>query len=207
MSANAISVTAGAARQSALPEIGGAAISPLTAQSLRDGAVVIGPVLPEDTAALFLWLNDAQTAELDMPFRPMDWMGYNNWLTEISRNASQVFFAIRRISHPAIIGFVALTKIHPVHRCAELSVRIGAEGDRGKGYGAAAIALALRYAWNQLNLHRVHLTVFSTNQRAIGAYNASGFQCEGLLRQAAFINGAWCDVIQMGVLRSAPGPR
>jgi RimJ/RimL family protein N-acetyltransferase len=176
----------------------------LFAHSLRDDAIVIGPVLPEDTGSLFLWVNDADAAMLDLPFRPMDWMGYHNWLAELSRNAATVLFAIRRRAHPAIIGYIVLTKIHPVHRSAELGVRIGAEDQRGKGYGSAAIALALRYAWNQLNLNRVQLTVLSTNHRAIGAYQNAGFQHEGLSRQAAFIDGSWCDVVQMGILR--PGP-
>jgi len=189
------------------PDLSGAAVpmSALTSHSMRDGIVTIGPILPEDTGALFLWLNDVDAAELDLPFRPMDWMGYHNWLAEISRNGSVVLFAIRRLSHPAIIGYIALTKIHPVHRSAELGLRIGAEADRGKGYGSSALALALRYAWNQLNLNRVQLTVLNTNQRAISAYRAVGFQREGLLRQAAFIGGNWCDVIQMGILNNAHG--
>lgn len=180
-----------------------AAGAALSAHSLRNDAVVIGPLLPDDTAAMFLWLNDVDAAEADMPFRPLDFMGYHNWLGEVSRNASLVLFAIRRQRHPAIIGYIALSKINAVHRSAELGVRIGADEMRGKGYGRAAITLALRYAWNQLNLNRVCLTVLAGNGRAIAAYRAAGFQQEGVLRQAAFMNGAWCDVIQMGILRPA----
>lgn len=179
----------------------------LSSHSLGDDTIVIGPVLPDDTGTLFLWLNDAEAAMWDLPFRPMDWMGFHNWLAEVSRNAATVMFAIRRRTHPAIIGTVVLTKIHPVHRSAELGVRIGAEDQRGKGYGSAAVALALRYAWNQLNLNRVQLTVLGKNQRAIGAYQKAGFQQEGTSRQAAFIDGGWCDVVQMSVLRPWPALR
>ena len=175
----------------------------LAAHSMRNDAVVIGPLLPEDTGAMFLWLNDVDAAAMDLPFRPIDYMGYHNWLAELSRNAATVLFAIRRLRQPAIIGYIALTRIHPVHRSAELGVRIGVAEERGKGHGSAAIALALRYAWKQLNLNRVHLTVLSGNHRAIRAYQAAGFQHEGLMRQAAFIDGNWSDVVQMGILRPA----
>jgi RimJ/RimL family protein N-acetyltransferase len=179
------------------------AISPLTRLSLHDRAVVIGPVLPEDTATLFLWLNDVEAANLDLPYRPLDWMGYDNWMAQLSRNCSQTFFAIRRVDGPAIIGFVALTGIQPVHRSAELGIRIGSEKDRGTGYGSAAVALALKYAWNHLNLNRVHLRVLSTNLRARAAYAKAGFSDEGVHRQALFLNGAWCDMAQMAALRPA----
>ena len=34
----------------------------LAMASLRDSEVIIGPVLPEDLAALFVWINDADAA-------------------------------------------------------------------------------------------------------------------------------------------------
>lgn len=175
-------------------------IAPLTALSLRGRVVTIGPVIPEDTGALFLWLNDVESASLDLPYRPTDWMTYNSWLADFAKNPSQVIFAIRRIVEPRIIGFLGFTKIHPVYRSADIGMRIGYEADRGKGYGKDALNLALKYAWNHLNLNRVQLSVFESNRRAIRAYSAAGFQREGKLRRAAFIDGEWMDVILMGIV-------
>jgi RimJ/RimL family protein N-acetyltransferase len=178
-----------------------APLSALTALSLRGDRVTIGPILPEDTAAIFLWLNDVETAKSDLAFRPVDWMHYNAWLEAFSKSAAQVIFAIRAVDAPRIVGFIALTKIDPVHRSAECGIRIGSDADRGQGYGRQAIALALDYAWKHLNLHRVYLSVFEGNRRAINAYRAAGFEYEGKLRQAAYIDGAWTDVVLMGALR------
>jgi RimJ/RimL family protein N-acetyltransferase len=173
---------------------------PLAALSLRSNIVTIGPVLPGDTGALFLWLNDVESANLDLAFRPVDWMGYNAWLTDFSKDSSQVLFAVRLVSQPKIIGFIMFKNIQPVHRWAELGARIGYDADRGKGFGTDAIKLALRYAWNHLNLNRVQLSVFANNNRAIRAYKAAGFEVEGNRRQAAFINGDWVDVVLMAAL-------
>jgi RimJ/RimL family protein N-acetyltransferase len=74
-------------------------------------------------------------------------------------------------------------------------VRIGNETDRGKGYGKEALSLVLQYAWRTLNLNRVQLKVFAHNERALHAYLAAGFEQEGRLRRAAFIDGRWQDVI------------
>ena len=62
-------------------------------------------------------------------------------------------------------------------------------------------ALALKYALQNLNLHRVQLNVLATNARAIGSYRAAGFEEEGRLTHAAFIDGQWVDVVIMAALR------
>lgn len=176
-------------------------MSALTAASLRNATVTIGPLLPEDTGQLFVWMNDVDAARLDLAFRPMDWLAFKSWLDELPRSNAVVLFAIRAIFAPQIAGFVVFKNIQPVHRSAELGIRIGNETDRGKGYGKAALALALRYAWNHLNLHRVSLTVFAHNARAIAAYRSVGFKEEGLLNDAAYIDGEWVDVVVMAALR------
>ena len=178
-----------------------APLSPLSAVSLHDSQITLGPFMPEDAASLFLWLNDIDAANLDLAFRPIDWNAFQTWLADIGRNSSRVMFAIRKVSQPLILGYLALTNIHSVHRSAEFGIRIGAAAERGKGYGQAAVALALKYAWQNLNLHRVQLNVLASNARAIGSYRAAGFEEEGRLTHAAFIDGQWVDVIIMAALR------
>jgi RimJ/RimL family protein N-acetyltransferase len=174
---------------------------PVTAVSLKNDAVTIGPLMPDDMGPLFIWLNDVDAARLDLAYRPMDWMVFKNWLDELARTSAMVLFAVRKLFEPQIAGFVIFKNIQSVHRSAEIGVRIGAEAERGKGYGKRALSLALTYAWNHLNLHRVSLTVFAHNARAIAAYRAVGFVEEGRLKDAAYIDGEWVDVVVMAALR------
>ena len=101
-----------------------APLSPLSAVSLHDTQIAIGPFMPEDAASLFLWLNDIDAANLDLAFRPIDWTAFQVWLADVGRNSSRVMFAIRKVSQPQILGYLALTNIHNVHRSAELGIRI-----------------------------------------------------------------------------------
>ncbi len=180
------------------------ALAPLTSVSMRNDAVTIGPLLPEDTGQLFVWLNDVDAARLDLAYRPTDWLTFKTWLDELGRSNTQVVFSIRKLHEPQIIGFVIFKNIHPVHRSSEIGVRIGCESERGKGFGTQALALALRYAWNHLNLNRVSLTVFAHNVRAIASYRACGFREEGRFEAGAYIDGEWVDVIPMAMLRPKP---
>jgi RimJ/RimL family protein N-acetyltransferase len=176
-------------------------VTPIAERSPCGKLVTIGPILPDDTASIFLWRNDVAAAKLDLPYRPVDWMSYNNWLNDVGRDSARVLFAIRKLVEPQIIGFALLSAIHPIHRSAELGIRIGQEQDRGNGYGKEATMLMLDYAWKSLNLNRVQLEVFANNERAIRTYRSVGFEHEGTRKRAAFIDGEWIDVAFMGALR------
>jgi len=167
----------------------------------RGAKISIGPMLPNDGPAMFRWFNDVEAAALDLAFRPMDWITFKSWAESLAKDSSRVLFAIRRIDQPAIIGFVGITNIHPVHRSAELGVRIGEATDRGHGFGREATGLALDYCWNHLNLNRVALSTLAGNERAIRSFARAGFEREGVARRAAYIDGKWHDLVIMGVLR------
>jgi [ribosomal protein S5]-alanine N-acetyltransferase len=168
--------------------------------------ISIGPFVPEDCAAMFCWFNDVAAARLDFAYRPVDMMAHQQWWNGLGKDPSKVVFAIRKTSEPTIIGFVQVAAINSVHRSAEMGVRIGAEKNRGQGYGTEALRLALDFCWNHLNLNRVQLSVFKHNLRAIAAYKAAGFRKEGRMRRAAFIGGEWADLILMAALRPAQKP-
>jgi RimJ/RimL family protein N-acetyltransferase len=171
---------------------------------LTASRVTIGPFVPNDFAPLFCWANDAAAARLDFAWRPVDMMAHQQWWDSLGKDAARVVFAIRKTAEPAIIGYVQINGINSVHRSAELGIRIGEEKNRGRGYGKEALGVAVEFCWNHLNLNRVQLVVFKHNLRAIAAYKGVGFKKEGLLKQAAFIGGAWVDLVLMAALRPAP---
>jgi [ribosomal protein S5]-alanine N-acetyltransferase len=165
----------------------------------------IGPFVPEDFGALFCWFNDVAAARLDFAYRPVDMMAHQQWWDGLNKDPTKISFAIRKTVEPAIIGYVQITGINSVHRSAELGMRIGAEKNRGQGFGKEALGLAVDFCWKHLNLNRVQLAVFKHNHRAISAYRSAGFRKEGVLRQAAFIDGAWADLVVMAALRPTRG--
>ena len=56
------------------------------------------------------------------------------------------------------------------------------------------------HAFGGLGLHRVGLTVFSFNERAIRSYRSVGFVVEGRAREAIWREGRWWDEISMSIL-------
>ena len=172
----------------------------------KRGSVALGPLLPQDSALMYLWLNDIETTGMDIPYRPTDGNSLSTWLNTFSADPSRVLFAIRLAGRADTAGFLLLSGINSTNRSAELGIRIGREVDRSRGTGTAAVALGLGYAWDHLNLVRVQLRVMASNLRAISAYLSAGFAIEGQHRNAAFIAGRWHDMLTMAALNPREAP-
>jgi RimJ/RimL family protein N-acetyltransferase len=110
-------------------------------------------------------------------------------------------FAIHLRDEDEPIGVVSLMNISVANASAELSVIVGHPEDRHHGYGAEAIAVLLDYAFGDLGLNRISLSVFDFNEDAIAAYGKLGFREEGRLRGALKRDDAFHDAILMSVLK------
>lgn len=163
--------------------------------------VVLTEIRPGDSEQMFAWINDPETVHYNAPYKPISWAAHSLWFENLGKNPQQIILAIRTASVEKIMGVIQLIDIHPVHRTAELTMRIGEEKNRGHGYGTLAIKQAVEFAFKNLNLQRIWLRAFSSNERAIAAYEKAGFQKEGVLRRSAYINGLWEDEVIMGILR------
>ncbi|HXP97608.1 MAG TPA: GNAT family protein [Telmatospirillum sp.] len=163
-------------------------------------SISLGPILPADFPSLFRWADDFDAARLNDVYRPAVVRSQEEYWLNTGNDASKVLFAIRKLNMPPIIGYVQIKNIDPIHRSAIIGIRIGDEANRSQGYGTEALRLAISYCWNHLNLSRIELTVFGTNPRAAKLYSSLGFDTEGVLRKAIFIDGHWLDVVLMGLL-------
>ena len=163
--------------------------------------VTLGPILHSDFPWLFMWSDDLENARMNTPYRPACWRNQEEYWLNPGRDSSHVHFAIRGIGANEIIGVVSIEAIDDVNRSADLRIKIGSSANRVNGYGAEALQLAIDYCWNHLNLGRIAVRLFETNQWAINLYEKHGFEHEGRLRQAVYIDGRWLDMVLLGLLQ------
>jgi RimJ/RimL family protein N-acetyltransferase len=87
----------------------------------------------------------------------------------------------------------------------EIEAHVGTLGigllpaQRGKGLGKTLLDVTIAAA-ERLDFHRIELTVFSDNRRAIALYEGRGFVREGVMRAAARFGEEYRDVVLMGRL-------
>ncbi len=99
-----------------------------------------------------------------------------------------------------LIGTCAFSQLDGDNGSALYHITIGERDAWGQGYGSEATGLMVAHAFKRLALHRVALTVFEFNARAIRAYEKCGFAIEGRARGAIFREGRFWDEIHMSVL-------
>jgi RimJ/RimL family protein N-acetyltransferase len=177
-------------------------VSAPSAGALRASDVALAALGDEDLPRLFEWINDRETALFNAAYRPVHEPDHRAWFDDIRARRDVAIFGIRRLRDGELVGSCQLHGIDPVHRSAELQIRIGKPEARGQGLGEQAVRLLLRFGFGDLNLHRIALHVFASNEPALRLYEKVGFRHEGVLRQAAYIDGQYVDVVLMAILQS-----
>lgn len=164
--------------------------------------VILRRLRPEDGQQWEQWLaepglNKILSSGLGIPISPANIKETARRLSEDSATRAD-FAIITRDDEP--IGYSHLAGIDPWARHAELGIFIGEPDYRGCGYGTEATRLLLDFAFAQLNLHKVWLTVDADNQPGIRCYDRLGFHRDGVIRDAIFRDGCYVDRILMSIL-------
>lgn len=123
------------------------------------------------------------------------------WYEEISALKDTYSFAIETIEDEKYIGGCGINNVDWKNSVAEIGIFIGNKDYWGKGYGTDAMQVLIKFIFNEMNINKIKLQVFSFNERAIKCYKKCGFMVEGVLRQEIFRNGRYHDDIVMGLLR------
>ena len=98
------------------------------------------------------------------------------------------------------IGETRLHSIDQRNRSARYTIGIFDLVYWSCGLGTETTQLVLRFAFEELKLHRVDLRVLVFNKRAIACYEKCGFVREGVLRENVLIGGEWQSDLLMSIL-------
>lgn len=155
-----------------------------------------------DAAGCYEWVSDPEVRRTAGPgrFRPNTAAATLAFIRAIDGRSEQGFAIVVR-EDGTYIGNCGLHEINYVDRRAVLGILIGRKDWWEKGCGTEAVRLLSAHAFETLNLHKLCLTVYATNERAIGVYKKVGFKVEARRREQIFVEGAYVDEIVMGLLR------
>ncbi len=147
------------------------------------------------------WYGDEEIWHLtSWMSKPMRRAAVERLFEDREASATDDSFAIHREGEEKPVGVISLMNISKANASADLSVIVGDEKARDRGLGTEAMRVLLRYAFEDLKLNRVGLSVFEFNEAAIAVYEKLGFKKEGRLRQTIQRDGRFHDAILMGIL-------
>ena len=170
---------------------------------LRGEKVQLTAVTPADLPTLTKWWADADFLRLydSVPAFPQTESQLAKRIEDGQKGESTFLFGIRPLATNDLLGLLELDGVMWSNGTTFVSIAIGDAENRGKGYGREAMQLGLKFAFHELNLHRVCLTVFSYNQAAIKLYDSLGFTREGTYREHLQRDGRRYDMILYRLLR------
>lgn len=162
--------------------------------------------LDKDAEAMSAWSHDADflhrtTTEAAMPIpAPAYKKKIEDWMKDMDKNEMFVF-AIRQKEDDSLIGTAQIYWIEWSHGAGHFAINIGKPENRNKGLGGEAMRLLLRYAFHEMNLHRMAAFVSSWNAEALRFFARFGFVEEFRRREALYILGQRYDQVGISLLR------
>jgi|ERR1700744_876735 [ribosomal protein S5]-alanine N-acetyltransferase len=162
--------------------------------------VVLRPVTADDQDE-FLALARASVA-LHHPWysMPMTPEQYRAYIARYGQAATEGFLICVRDSG-AIAGLVTIdTIVRGRFQSASLSYAVFAPS-AGQGYMTEGLGLVLRYAFTDLQLHRLEASIQPGNLASLRLIGRLGFRKEGYSPDMLFIDGAWRDHERWAITR------
>jgi RimJ/RimL family protein N-acetyltransferase len=158
---------------------------------------------PDDVSTIAAWYHDSQFVRQyeAAPAYPRSQRHWQRWFEDGDKENDVYRFGIRPLDNDTLLGLLELDGILWAHGTAWVSIGIGDMANHGRGYGKEAMRLLLRFAFAELNLFRIQLSVFEYNTRAIALYEQLGFVREGAYRQFIARDGERYDMYLYGLLR------
>ena len=154
----------------------------------------------DDTDNIVRWRNKEEVRSRFLYREPFTTEGHLEWIkTKIDTGLAVQMIICTMDDKP--VGSVYLRDIDQRDRKAEYGIFIGEESAWGKGYGTAAAKMMLSYGFEQVSLHKIFLRVLADNVRAIASYEKAGFVREAYLKDEVFLDGKFCDIVLMAIIR------
>lgn len=147
--------------------------------------------LEEEHIDRYLPLSDDPVLLETMGWKPFDPDEKDRFLNYVENTTVSFLMGGRTVALSIIsnedntpIGYLSIKGVREGGTGAELGIAIMDKDYRGRGLGAEALRQAVNYAFHELELSVLVLTVFPSNVAAIRTYEKLGFRKTELLKES-----------------------
>jgi RimJ/RimL family protein N-acetyltransferase len=145
------------------------------------------------------WMNDPEvTRYLEARFTAYTADDLWQYVSSMDKDPDVHMFGIFVKPKGRHIGNIKIGPVSNHHQRGDIGLLIGDGGFRGKGYGTEAIGAMSRFAFDDLNLHKVTAGCYAPNVASIAAFRKAGFAHEGTLPSHYLCDGQWVDLWLFG---------
>lgn len=152
----------------------------------------------KDAPFMLEWMHDATiNCNFQYPFGDMTLEKVKKFIENCNDEGNKHFAIVDEKDE--YLGTISLKNISQTNKNAEYAV-VTRKKAQGTGVAKAATKEIIRYAFEELDLHKVYLNVLQDNERAIRFYEKCGFVEEGISRDAIRIKDDYKNLIWYGIV-------
>ena len=168
---------------------------------LKYGNITLRPIERKDSELLRLMINSPEVEEMTENWNvPVSSYNQDKWIENYKDSHEMIRWMIE-LDNGTTIGMVSFFDINWITRRASISYKINPfETNRLKGDTKNAVYIAVKYAFDEMGLHRIESVILSFNIMSIKLTESVGFVKEGVFRARILKNGKWCNQVFYGLL-------
>lgn len=149
----------------------------------------------EDTANIIYWRNSEAVRPYFIYQKPFTVEGHMQWLEKEIFSGKGFQFIVCKVEDHKPIGCTYLRDYDVVSRKAEYGFFLGEVEERGKGIGKEMLNLTMKFAFEELGLHKLYARAFANNMPSVKSFLSCGFEQEAYLKDEEYINDEYRDIV------------
>ncbi len=178
--------------------------------TLEGERVTLRALRPMDAASIYRYLSDSRVnrwlPRVPKPYRVDDAHEWVRITRDMAEAGTDYHFGIELRETGEIVGMIGLNRINAEDRNAEIGYWLARPYWR-QGLTEEALRLIVRFAFDELRLHRLFAIVVATNTGSAALLEKAGFQREVVAREKRRIGRAYVDEYTYGLLLEEYSPR
>ena len=171
--------------------------------NIKGKKVTLRAMTRDDMQLICDMFNDPELEDVVVGWAfPLSIEQQNRWFdNNLSSNGLNHRFVVETEEDGAI-GISTLTDIDWKNRTAMHGIKLANKQFRTKGIGTDTVMATMRYAFDELGLHRLDGCWFDANIASKRLYTKCGWKEEGVRRECIFKHCEWRDLTMVGILDS-----
>jgi RimJ/RimL family protein N-acetyltransferase len=150
----------------------------------------------EDLPSLKIWRNSLHVRKSTREYKLLNMINQKNWFESIHQSTppKDIMFGILN-KRKKLVGVTGLTYIDWKNRNSEISVYFSTKNWQAKPEAKEVINLVMEYGFEELNLNRLYVEIFSLMKENIELFTKMKFIKEGQLREKIWRQNKWWDTL------------
>ena len=158
---------------------------------LKGDKVTLRPAHDADAERFVQWFADTEVTRFLGRRMAIALYQEQEFLKKIGESPDDVFWMID--AEGKAVGATGIHRINWLDANGTTGIMIGEKDCWRKGYATEAMRLRTRYAFHELNLHKLLTEVDAENEASRRALERNGYRAVGVRREQSFREGRWHD--------------